>query len=202
LSEILFGLIMVLTFTGSLSVATAAHGDVREMLVGALGCNFAWGVIDAIMYLMATLSDRARDYRTVHAVRDADTADEAHDAIVRYLPAVVARTLGPEELERIRKELNDLPNLPRRAGLTGQDWRGALGVFLLVFTSTLPVALPFAFFQDVAFAMRVSNLIAIVMLAVIGYAYGRNTGYTAFGMAAGMVALGVVLVAFTIALGG
>ena len=71
LSEILFGLIMVLTFTGSLSVATADHVEVREMLIGALGCNIAWGIIDAIMYLMAALSERARDHRAVSAIRAA-----------------------------------------------------------------------------------------------------------------------------------
>jgi hypothetical protein len=46
-SEILFGLIMLLTFTGSLSVAEAGREDIRTMLIGALGCNLAWGIIDA-----------------------------------------------------------------------------------------------------------------------------------------------------------
>ena len=35
ISEVLFGLIMVLTFTGSLRVAMARRDDVRMMLVGA-----------------------------------------------------------------------------------------------------------------------------------------------------------------------
>ena len=43
-SEILFGLIMVLTFTVSLNVTEAGRSDVRAMLVGALGCNLAWGL--------------------------------------------------------------------------------------------------------------------------------------------------------------
>ena len=42
-SEILFGLIMVLTFTCSFSVLRAGREDVREMFIGALGCNLAWG---------------------------------------------------------------------------------------------------------------------------------------------------------------
>ncbi len=41
ISEGLFGLIMVLTFTGSLSIATAGRDDVRAMQLGALGCNLA-----------------------------------------------------------------------------------------------------------------------------------------------------------------
>src|SRR4030095_1819511 len=39
ISEVLFGLIMVLTFTGSLSVAEAGRDDVRTMLICALGCE-------------------------------------------------------------------------------------------------------------------------------------------------------------------
>ena len=42
-SEILFGLIMVLTFTASLSVSEAGRGDVRAMLIGALGCKSRLG---------------------------------------------------------------------------------------------------------------------------------------------------------------
>ena len=60
ISEVLFGLIMVLTFTGSLSVAEAGRDDVRAMLIGALGCNLAWGLIDSMMYLMGCLTSRAR----------------------------------------------------------------------------------------------------------------------------------------------
>ena len=42
ISEVLFGLIMVLTFTGSLSIAEAGREDIRAMLIGALVCNIAW----------------------------------------------------------------------------------------------------------------------------------------------------------------
>ena len=46
ISEILFGLIMALTFTGTLSAASAGRAEVREMLLGAIGCNLAWGLVD------------------------------------------------------------------------------------------------------------------------------------------------------------
>src|SRR5947208_14367912 len=72
-SEVLFGLIMVLTFTGSLSVSEAGREDVRTMLIGAVGCNLAWGVIDAVLYLMARLAERGNGVRGLRAVRgDAD----------------------------------------------------------------------------------------------------------------------------------
>src|SRR4051794_17514649 len=68
-SEVLFGLIMVLTFTGSLSVAEAGREDVRTMLIGALGCNLAWGIIDAVLFLMGSLAERGRRLRSLQAVR-------------------------------------------------------------------------------------------------------------------------------------
>ena len=63
LSELLFGLIMVLTFTGSLSIGQAGNNDVHAMLIGALGCNFAWGVIDGLFYLMGCLAQKGRNLR-------------------------------------------------------------------------------------------------------------------------------------------
>src|SRR5438045_2396201 len=72
LSEILFGLIMVLTFTGSLSVAEAGREDIRTMLIAALGCNFAWGIIDAVLYLMGNLAEHGRALAMFKAVREAN----------------------------------------------------------------------------------------------------------------------------------
>src|SRR5213596_4355515 len=91
-SEVLFGLIMVLTFTGSLSVAEAGRDDVRTMLIGALGCNIAWGIIDGILYLMDCLSERAWDLRALRAARNATAPEDAHRVIAEALPPVVAAT--------------------------------------------------------------------------------------------------------------
>ncbi len=52
-AEILFGLIMALTMSGTISVATADRFEIRTMLIGVLGCNLACGLIDGGMYLMA-----------------------------------------------------------------------------------------------------------------------------------------------------
>jgi VIT1/CCC1 family predicted Fe2+/Mn2+ transporter len=51
-------------------------------------------------------------------------------------------------------------------------------------------------------ALRVSNAIAIVLLFALGYSYGRLTGRRPAAVGVGMVALGLVLVGLTMALGG
>src|SRR3954447_14680751 len=78
-SEVLFGLIMVLTFTGSLSVAEAERDDVRAMLIGALGCNIAWGVIDGMLYLMGCLADRGKNLAAFRAARAASDPQRARE---------------------------------------------------------------------------------------------------------------------------
>src|SRR5437899_12768759 len=85
-SEVLFGLIMVLTFTGSLSVAEAGREDVRTMLIGALGCNIAWGVIDGVLYLMGSLAEKGRRLITLQAVRKAGDPQKAQRLIAGALP--------------------------------------------------------------------------------------------------------------------
>ena len=201
-SEVLFGLIMVLTFTGSLSVAEAGRDDVRTMLIGALGCNLAWGIIDGVLYLMGCLAEKGRGLLTFRAVRKATDPKEAQRLIADALPPVVASILQPAELETMSQRLKELPEPPEHARLRREDWLGAVGVFLLVFLSTFPVVIPFIFMHNAGPALRVSNAIAIVMLFLTGYAFGRMTGRHPWLVGISMVVLGLILVGLTMALGG
>jgi VIT family len=201
-SEVLFGLIMVLTFTGSLSVAEAGRDDVRTMLIGALGCNLAWGIIDGVLYLMGSLAEKGRGLLTFRAVRKAADPKEAQRRIAEALPPVVASVLEPVELESLYQRLKQLPEPSDHVQLRKDDWLGAVGVFFLVFLSTFPVVIPFIFMSHAGPALRVSNAIAIVMLFLTGYAFGRITGRRPWLVGISMVVLGSILVAMTIALGG
>ena len=201
-SEILFGLIMALTLTGTLSAASAGREDVRELLIGMLGCNFAWGLVDAVMFLMSSLTERGHELLTFKAVRSSGTAAEAHRVIAGAVPPILASILTKEDLEKVRRRLLLLPELPPRAAPTKEDWLGALGVLLLVFFSTFPVVIPFLLISDVHLAIRTSNLVAIVMMFVAGYWLARHGGYHPLGTGLGVVLLGVLLVGIAIALGG
>jgi len=130
-----------------------------------------------------------------------DDLAEAHALIRDNVPPVVAGELTDEVLDRVHRRVKGFEALPSPR-ITRHDLRGALGVFLIVVSSTFPVILPFVFMTDLAHAMRVSNAIAIVMLALIGHAFGRASGFSPWWTAGSMVLLGVALVALTIALGG
>ena len=202
ISEVLFGLIMVLTFTGSLSIAEAGRDSVRTMLIGALGCNLAWGIIDGVLYLMGCLAEKGRNLMTYRAVRKATDPQKAQRLIADALPPVVASILQPAEFESMHQRLKQLPEPPERVRLHKTEWLGALAVFLWVFLTTFPVAIPFIFMHNAAPALRVSNAIAIGMLFGLGYAFGRCAARNPWVMGISMVILGAALVALTKALGG
>jgi VIT1/CCC1 family predicted Fe2+/Mn2+ transporter len=201
ISEILFGLIMALTFTGTLSVATAERSEVREMLIGALGCNVAWGLVDAVMFLLAALAERGRNIAILQEVRKAADPARARALILDALPPLVASTMQPAEVDVIRDRLSRVPE-PGRLSLTAADFRMAVAVFLLVFLATLPVALPFAFIHEAHRALRLSNGIALGMLFLGGYYLGGHAGRHPWGSGLLMLGIGVLLVWATIALGG
>jgi VIT family protein len=201
ISETLFGLIMVLTATGTLSVVAADRAATGTMIFAALGCNLAWGIIDGGLYLMGRLVDRARHLLTYRAARDAADAETAGQAIADVLPSFVAEHVSAEQVETIRQQLLQSPE-PPPPRLTGTDWLGALAICVVVFLSTFPVVIPFLFIDEVRPALRVSNAVAIVMLFLCGYALGYSTGRRPLPMGLVMVAIGVGLSGIAILLGG
>lgn len=200
-SEILFGLIMALGFTGSLSAATAGHEEIRTMLFGAVGCNLAWGLVDAVMYLLSTRSRRGAGRAAIARVLQSSDAAEARAVIADAMPPFLAERIRPEELEHLRTEIVRLDQ-PPRAGLRATDFRAAFGVFLLVFFSTFPLVVPFLVMQEAHRALRFSHAIGIGMLYFNGHVLGRFSGTRPILMGLSMVALGVLLAGVTILLGG
>src|SRR5262245_44476932 len=197
ISEVLFGLIMALTFTCTLSVATASNIEVRTMLIGALGCNLAWGIIDGGVYLLARLNEAGRAILNWRAVRDAADAGAAQQIVANALPPLVAAALAPAQLEWIRERLRQLPE-PARPRLTKEDWLGALAICSLSFLSTFPIVIPFLLIGDAKLALRISNVVAIAMLFLCGFVFGRCAGFRPVAMGLSMVAFGSALVGVAI----
>jgi len=201
-SEILFGLIMVLTFTGSISAAESGREATRTMLFASIGCNLAWGIVDAVMYVLERAAERGRGIQALRAVREATDAQAAHSAIRDAVPPLVASVLREWELEPMRQRLSELTDVPQSPRLTKDDFRAAFGIFLLVFLSTFPVVIPFIVMRDATRALRVSNGVALTMLFILGFALGRYMGHRPWRWGFAMVLIGVALVGITIALGG
>jgi VIT1/CCC1 family predicted Fe2+/Mn2+ transporter len=122
--------------------------------------------------------------------------------IKEAMPELLGEVFEDAAFDGARAKLLALQDLPKRPHLGSRDWRGAAGVFLLVFLSTFPVVVPFLVVSPVQLAMRVSNGVAIALLFVAGLLLGRYSGLRPIVMGLAMMGIGIVLVLLTIALGG
>jgi VIT1/CCC1 family predicted Fe2+/Mn2+ transporter len=193
---------MVLTFTGSISAASAERREIGLILWAALGCNVAWGIVDAFMYLMSLMMERGNAATALRKVQRSPDIAGASSTIKEYLPPVVAEVITERQLEEIQLELKQVPEPPEAIPVSGRDIRAAIQIFFLVVLSTFPCTLPFLLIKTPLHAMRVSNAIALTLLFITGYQLGRQTGYNKWLLGVVVAVLGIVLVLLTIALGG
>lgn len=202
ITEVIFGLLMAMTFTGTISVATSDQAAERTMMIAALGCNLAWGLADAVMYLLRALVERTRKVKLYASLRDGVDPAGGQALIAQVLPLHLAGVAGTEGLEFLRCRLLEQPSLPVQARLGWDDFKGALGVFLLVAASTFPLVVPFILLDETGLAIRLSNLIGLVVLFIAGWMLAKYAGAKPWQGAAVMAVTGGVLIVAIIALGG
>ncbi len=95
-----------------------------------------------------------------------------------------------------------LPEPTEQPRLIQEDWIGALGVFLLVFLALFPIAVPFIVVPNAQLALWISDVIAIALLFLAGYFFGRFTNTHPWRAGFVMVVIGLLVVGVAILLGG
>ena len=205
IGEYLFGAIMALSFTlGAGLVVEEGPEATRQILVGLLGCNIAWGVIDGAMYVLGNVLERSRKLRVLEAIRSASREEDALALIARELDEHLEPIASDPERRRLYQtlasRLKTLP--PARSRVEREDLLGAVAVFWVVFLSTVPAILPFFVLEDRFTALRVANLLLLASLFGAGWRWARATGNNPWRFGASLVLMGLVLVAVAIVLGG
>jgi len=199
-SEAIFGVLMAMTFTGSLNAASAGREEIGTMLLTAVGCNIAWGLTDAVMYLVGTVTEKQRKRTLRQRLRQATDAGEARRLIADELPERLEGGVRDDTLDAIRQSIVSAPE--SKASLTARDFKAAVGVFALVVLATVPVVVPFVFMRDVYAAMRVSNGLAVATLFGYGHVLGKYSGGRPWRYGLAIAAVGMGLVVIIMALGG
>jgi hypothetical protein len=205
LSEVLFGLIMALAFTGAVRLGID-EADNASLFKGILGCNVAWGIVDGAMYVLAQLFERGRTGRLLRGLRHEPDERAALQRIGDELDERIAPLTTADERQRFYKTLLDLirrnQGAPARARLHKGDLLGGVAVALVIVLATLPIVVPFLLVSDPTIAARVSHGVALVLLFALGAWWGRAVGVNPLRTGAGLLLVGGVLVLITIALGG
>jgi len=203
--ELLFGVIMALSFTlGAGLVVREGPEATEQILIGVLGCNVAWGLIDGVMYVMGIVLERSRRLHLVQAIQTAPSEAEALALIEGELGEGLEHVASSAERRSLyQKALVRVQAMgPERAGVRKEDLLGAVAVFWLVSRSAIPAILPFLVLDDRFTALRVANLLLLAMLFLAGWRWARATRGNPWRVGTILVLIGLVLVAIAIALGG
>jgi hypothetical protein len=110
-TEVLFGLIIMLTFTGAISASSSGHHEIRKMLWAALGANFAWGLVDAIMYLMGILMERGHVISMIARITQSANLSESRKVIRGEV--ILANFMTDDELDKVMERMNNTPPPPK-----------------------------------------------------------------------------------------
>ena len=206
MGEILFGLIMTLTFTLAAGIVIQEEGrdGARAMLIAILGCNLAWGIIDGVLYVLGQVFERGRLRRIGFHLRQATSdaqarrmvADELDETLTSMTDESTRHSLYQSIVECARSA-PQMVNRVRRA-----DLLGGLAAGWLVFACSFPAVLPFLLLDDPRLALRVSNAILLGLLFFVGWRWARHTLAKPWIAGVTFLLVGLLLVALAIPLGG
>lgn len=196
-------MVLTVTLTAGLKAPEGKAG-VRQLLIAAIGTNVAWGIIDAVMYIMNSMIVRRGKIRLVEGVQHAADRKAAAALVQHEFEPELQELLDPKEAEALGKSVLEHiahAHITKKI-LTNDDLYGAIASFWLVFVSCLPAAIPFLIFSDPTVALRVSNLLLLGGLFYLGYKWASYSGRNPLIMGSAMVAVGLGLVGVAILLGG
>jgi hypothetical protein len=197
---------MALTWTiGSRLVLREEGLVVRDLVVATIGCNLAWGIIDAVLFTLGTKFFRSRRLRLFRQVKTARDEGAALAVLAKEFPIEgTPLSAKPADAEALYRSLLALTTRaePVKVPLTRDDLSAAIAIFILVSATALPAVVPFFLIDDANRALRASNFLLIALLFVTGYAWARFSGGRPFYAGITMTCLGLFLVAIAVALGG
>ena len=212
LVEILYGLVIALTITSAIRVVTGGGTlNINLMAETSLGAGVAWGIIDAMLYILVVIFQKHRYTRIASRISSAKDESEALSAIQDDLEDSLVGTLDAEDQKSVYRLVLHAQRRSSKAGYTHQpkfiviareDIFGAFQVFLAMLMATLVVIVPLWLIEPPHLAVLASNIVAFIALFTVGYTWARHTNIrkTLFGVV--LVTLGVAIVGISLALGG
>jgi len=206
LAEVLFGLLMTLTFTLAAGILLRNGGRTgsRQLLIAAIACSVAWGLIAGALQVTYELLERTRRLRLATTIKKTADMDASIALVAGEMDEVLGPVLSMDERESLyRRVVNYLQTAQLPGGAVRRtDLLGAIASFALVCLSSLPAAAPFLLIDAPRLALRVSNAVLLALLYFCAYGWASHVGARP-GLTGGIfLAVGIALVAVAIALGG
>ena len=115
-------------------LASGDEASATTALIGAIGANTAWGIIDASLYVMNTTFDRKRQLRFVHAITANPDEATALGRIRGELDPILEPVTKARDREQLYQSIYSTlahGEFPARSGLQRDDIMGAIQIFCI-----------------------------------------------------------------------
>ena len=204
LNELLFALIMALSITLGVGLASSLDSSTHQIVWAILGCNLAWGLIDACNHVLTKLFSRSAKARLVQALRTSHSEAEQIEAVGSVLNENLSAVATEDERQVLYLEISrrlqggDLP--PTR--VLAEDIYSGLAIVWLMVLASVPAILPFLIIGDRFWAARVSNGLVLLSMFAAGYGFALSANTNPWRLAFLSAVFGLTMVVIVILLGG
>jgi hypothetical protein len=204
-SEPMFGVIMVVCFTSVLrAFPDAADKIVGTILLSALFCCIAWGLVDGIFYAWEAHYELDKKKKLLAQVQALNDPKDAREIVEDHLGDTIVDLMDEKDKEQIyqivEKNVSGI-NLGRVS--MKEDIVTVLIAFGLVVGSSIIVMVPFLLFSPVMTALVISNITGILLLFIMGYWREEDKRITKKLITGGLTAfVALIITVVTVALGG
>ncbi len=202
---LLFGLIMAMIFTvGGRSVVAEGEDATHDMLVGVIGCNVAWGIIQGWMFVLEAVFERTRLAHLLKEVKESTDEEQALAAIRDELDPTLEMVASDEERARLYAHI--LGNVKKadqpKTGIKRDDLITATIIFVLISLTALPAVLPFLLMDNLRDALRVANSLQVLLLFLVGFGWANATHANRWVSGLGVMFVGILMAVVGELLGG
>lgn len=200
--EIIFGTILVLTFTTTVSITHDDNLEIKHLLWAAIACNFAWSTIDGATSIISGIFDRTKKLKVIKSVRNAQNNEEAVSILLENFQVLALADIRHDQLVNLYEKLKSLPPPPDRVPKLWRDFKGGIIIFCMGFSATFPITIPFLLMKDPLTAKYVSDGIGISILFLCGYSIGKKIGIAPLRSGFIMLLVGITFFLLTLGMGG
>jgi hypothetical protein len=204
-SEPMFGVIMVVCFTSLLrAYPQVADQILGTILLSALMCCIAWGLVDGIFYAWEAHYELDKKKKIQALASSSEGAGQARDLVEDNLGDTLVDLLDDKEKEQIYQIVHaKVPGIELGKVSLKDDAMTILIAFGLVVGSSIIVMIPFLVVNDVMTALKISNLTGIILLFFMGFWREEEPAVSKKLITGGVTALvALIITLVTIALGG
>lgn len=201
--SILFALLFTLSYSflilrGILD-SSFLSGYGRELFFAILGAVAAWGIIDGVLYGLSEVLARNERYRLLRYVQTG-SKETGIAAIADELDFILEPITSDEQRDALYHDIREHLRRaePQSVGLQREDVVGAIVSVLLSVAAVVPSLLPLLLIPgNTALAIRISNVISVLVVFVTGYIWGIHTDNNPWriGLLLSSVCLAMVVVA-------